>query len=73
MNSINIHIVETLDAARLDRLKDELTRVPHVAHVALNPALPHELLVEYEADHNLPVRILNRLSKQGLHSDIQYC
>lgn len=73
MRSINIHITETLDPARLRLLLEELGRVPHVTHVELKPEQPHELLVEYEEHHNLPVKILNRLEHAGLHPDIQYC
>lgn len=73
MNVINIHIDETLDAGQLDALKEELVHVPHVANVELSPTVPHELMVEYEEHHNIPVRLLNRLSRHGLHPDIQYC
>ena len=73
MNSINIYIGETLDVDQLAQLRADLAGVPHVTHVAVNPAQPHELLVEYEEHHNLPVKILNHLEKAGLHADIQYC
>lgn len=73
MNSINIHLDETLDAARLAQLRDDLARMPHVTQVLANPAQPRELLVEYEAHPNLPMKILSRLEQAGLHPDIQYC
>lgn len=73
MNIISIHIDETLDDRRLRELQEDLAHLSHVARVELSPALPHELMVEYEEHHNVPVRVMNRLSKRGLHSDIQYC
>jgi diketogulonate reductase-like aldo/keto reductase len=73
MNIISIHIDEALDDRRLSELKEDLAQVPHVARVEFSPALPHDLMVEYEERHNVPVMVLARLAKQGLHSDIQYC
>jgi hypothetical protein len=73
MNVISIHIDETLDAGQLQALREELADVPHVANVEMNPTIPHELMVEYEEHHNVPVRVLDRLSRRGLHPDIQYC
>ena len=73
MNIVSIHIDETLADRDIEQLKASLSTVPHVLHVQLNSVVPHDLMVEYEAHHNIPMTLLERLSKQGLHSDIQYC
>ena len=73
MNIVNIHIDETLDAGRIEELKKELMRVPHVCNVEMNPAVPHDLMVEYEEHHDMPMTLLSRLSQQGLHTDIEPC
>ena len=73
MNIVSIHIDETLADPDITQLKATLSAVPHVVNVELNTSVPHDLMVEYEEHHNIPVILLDRLSRQGLHSDIQYC
>ena len=73
MNIVSIHIDETLADRDIKQLKQTLSAVPHVVNVELNTSVPHDLMVEYEEHHNIPVILLDRLSRQGLHSDIQYC
>ena len=73
MNIVSIHIDETLADPDIKQLKETLSAVPHVVNVELNASIPHDLTVEYEEHHNIPVILLDRLSRQGLHSDIQYC
>ena len=73
MNTVIIHIDETLHERDIRLIKQELSIVPHVVNVELNAAVPHDLAVEYEEHHNVPLTILNTLSGQGLHLDIQSC
>lgn len=73
MNIICIRIDDTLDASQIKDLMADLAHLPHVANVEMLATMPHELMVEYEEHHNVPIRLLSRLSKQGLHSDVQYC
>lgn len=73
MNTISIHIDETLNPRDLEVLQDSLRSVPHVVNVALNSSAPHDMLVDFEEHHNIPVVILDSLHKQGLHTDIQAC
>ncbi len=73
MNTVYIHIDERLDAKRMGQLRQELLRVPYVSNVELNPKLPHDMLVEFEAHHNVPLAVLHQLSRRGLHSDIMSC
>jgi hypothetical protein len=70
MNSVCIHIDEKLHAKDMQKLKKDLMHVPHVTHVELNAKNPHDLVVEYEEHHNIPMIIQNRLHEQGLHTDI---
>lgn len=73
MNTVSIHIDETLVDREISKLKASLSDVPHVVNVELGLVAPHDLMVEYEAHHNMPLVILDKLVKQGLHPDIQNC
>ena len=72
MHIINVHIDETLDAENIKQLKEELMHVPHVSNVEINKNVPHDLMVEYEEEHGIPMTILDHLAKHGLHTDIEY-
>lgn len=73
MNVICIRIEEALDAKQLGEIREALAHVPYVTNVEMLATVTPELMVEFEEHHNVPVRLLNRLSKRGLHTDIQYC
>lgn len=73
MNIMNIHIDETLDVQGIRKLKETLAKLPHVINVELNASIPHDLLVECEVHYNMPTIILDNLSRQGLHTDMQHC
>jgi hypothetical protein len=73
MHTICIHIDETLDASAIETLKRELLHVPHVSAVFTHPRTPHDVAVEFEERRNMPMTILSRLSRRGLHSDLQPC
>jgi len=73
MHTLYIHIDEDLDPQQMAELKDELLHVPHVSHVELKPSVPHDILVEFEERRNIPMTILVRLSRRGLHSDVMSC
>lgn len=73
MNVMSIYIDETLADRDIRKLKEALTAIPHIINVELNSSVPHDLMVEYKKNFNLPVIILNKLSRWGLHSDMQSC
>jgi hypothetical protein len=73
MNTVYIHINETLDKNSMDQIRDELMHVPFVSNVEMNPNNPHDVLVEFEEHHNTPIAILHKLTSRGLHSDIMSC
>ncbi len=70
MNSIYIHIDEQLKNNEMQTLRQELLSVPHVTNVELSTANPHDLMIEFEERHNIPMVIQKRLHDRGLHSDI---
>lgn len=70
MNTLRIYIDEDLDSERLKSLRQIIQTVPHVVDVEFSNKDPHEVLVEYEAQRNLPVTLLAMLRGQGYHPDI---
>ena len=70
MHAIQIYIDETLDAAALSDLRQSLLDIPHVENVVFNDKDPHDVLVEYEEQHVMPMDIIENMSNRGLHSDI---
>lgn len=73
MNTVYIHIDERLTAKRMRELKTELTKLPHVAFVEYSARSPHDMLVEFEPHHNVPMTLMSRLERRGLHPDIMSC
>ena len=70
MHSIQVYIDEELDSKTLQKLKSMMLGLPHVTNVEINSSTPHDLLVEYEAHHNIPMLVMDKLHHQGLHPDI---
>ncbi len=70
MSTVCIHLDEGLNEQELEAIETELMHIPPVRHVALNPRLPHDLVVEYETHCNMPIKILRSLARHGLHPDI---
>ncbi len=73
MNIMSIHIDETLADRDIKKLKFALAAIPHVVNVELNTSVPHHLMVECDEHYNMPVIILEKLFREGLHSDMQLC
>ena len=70
MNTVRIYIDEYLNASRQQGLKRVLQDIPHVQDVELSEQDPHEIVVDYDAEQNLPVRLIEVLRQQGYHPDI---
>jgi len=70
MNTVRIYIDENLDASRLRGLKQMIQEIPHVLDVEVSDKEPHEVVVEYEEQQNMPVRLIEILREQGYHPDI---
>jgi hypothetical protein len=70
MHAITIYIDENINIWERVDLCETLCEEPHVANVELHAKTPHDLLVEFEAWHNIPMHTLDILKSQGLHGDI---
>lgn len=73
MHSINVHIDETLNMVDIKGLRHRLSEDPYVRNVELHQEMPHDLLVEFDAHHDVPLHVLTMLKDQGLHADIVGC
>lgn len=73
MHSINLHIDETMNERDVDKLRQRLLAEPHVSNVELKKELPHDMLVEFEEHHDIPMHVLDMLKAQGFHADIVGC
>lgn len=73
MNAVCIHIDEVLDSGNIGNIKEELMHMPFINNVEMNPKMPHDIMVEFDGHHNMPMIILTRLSSRGLHTDIMAC
>lgn len=73
MNTVYIHIDEHLRAKKRVQLKRELMMLPYVHHIEIDAKSPHDLMVEFEEHHDVPMALLRRLQHHGLHPDILSC
>jgi hypothetical protein len=73
MHSINVHIDETLNNVDISGLRHRLFEDPFVRNVELRQEKPHDLLVEFDPKHDVPLHVLSMLKEQGLHADIVGC
>lgn len=73
MNTINLHIDETLGDSQFHSLEQALLSTSHVRSVQFNPHVPHDMLVEFDEHENVPMHVLGVLRQQGLHADIVGC
>lgn len=73
MHTVNIHIDENIDHQEMGHLYKELMTTPHVRNVELREGNPHDVLVEFEEHHNMPMHLLHVLQQRGLHADIVGC
>lgn len=70
MNTVRIYIDENLDTSRLQNLKQLLENIPHVVDVEISAKEPHEVVVDYEEQQNMPVKLIEVLREKGFHPDI---
>jgi len=73
MNTVYIHINETLNQGQQDRIGNALRSLPHITDVQLNTRQPPDVLVEYSPHRGMPMHILQRLWSLGLHADVMSC
>jgi len=71
MHSVHVFIHENLDSRHLGKVKSLISHIPHVVDVGLSDKDPHGFFVDYEEeDHDVPMKIMQTLEKEGLHPDI---
>ena len=70
MHTIQVYIDETLDAKGLADLRKSLLELPYVENVAFNTNAPHDVLIEYEEHHAMPMKIVESMRSRGIHTDI---
>ena len=70
MHTIQVYIDETLDAEGLNDLRKSLLALPYVENVAINTNTPHDVLIEYEEHHVMPMKIVETMNGRGIHADI---
>lgn len=73
MHSISVHIDETMKSSDIDVLRRKLLKEPHVTNVEMREEMPHDMLIEFEEHHDIPVHVLEMLKAQGYHADIVGC
>lgn len=70
MNTVRIYIDENLDTSHLRGIKQMIEAIPHVVDVEVSDKEPHEVVVDYEEQKNMPVKLIEVLRNQGYHPDI---
>jgi len=70
MHTIQVYINEKLNLSSLNELKKLIMSLPHVTNVEVNTRVPHDLFVEFEANYNVPMLVIDQLHHKGLHPDI---
>jgi len=71
MHAIQVYVDETLDTQGLDKVRSILLKIPYVKDVVVSNNQPHDVVVEYdESDKSTPIKVIESLHQQGLHSDI---
>lgn len=73
MHSINVHIDETMTDQAISGLRRQLLDEPYVRNVEMRSDRPHDMLVEFDERHDVPMHVLEMLKHQGLHADIVGC
>ena len=67
MHTIRIYIDEKLDGHQMENL---LMGITHVVDVETGKNDPHEVVIEYEENYNIPIKIIETLRSEGFHPDI---
>ena len=70
MHTIQVYIDDQLDNKGIEDLRMSLLSLPFIENVHVNQKDAHDVLIEYEEDHILPMEIIKNMAGQGLHADI---
>ena len=70
MSDVTIHIDETLDAARLEKLRDSLLQENGVMAADYQKSKRHLMIVEFDPARNSAANLLNTVKAQGVHAEL---
>jgi len=73
MHAISVHIDESVNANEFNGLRKEMLSAPFIRDVQMRTERPHDMLVEFDEHHNVPMSVLDILHSHGLHADIVGC
>ncbi len=73
MNTVLLHIHEPLDPVQLSAIRNDIMKVPYVRDVETARSNSHEMTVEFEPWHDVPMTLMRYFERHGLHSDITSC
>lgn len=69
-HTLYIHIDEDQTEASVEAIKGALFQLPHVTNVEMRLDRPHDVLVEFEPNRDVPMTVLTVLGKCGLSPDV---
>jgi len=69
-HTLYIRVAEDQTEASIEAVRGALYQLPHVTHVEMDPRAPHEVLVEFEPNREVPMNVLTVLGKCGLRPDV---
>jgi len=67
---VTVHIDQTLDPERRNRIEDELRAIDGVVSVHNPDDRPHLAVIGYNPDKTTSAVILNTISVQGVHAEL---
>jgi len=70
MHTIQVYLDESLPVKKLAEVKAAILSMPFVENVVINENDNHDLMVDYDEHHGMPMDILDTISSKGLHPDI---
>ena len=70
ISDVTIHIDETLDAARLEKLRDALLTEDGVMAADYQKATRHLMIVAYDPARNSSANLLKTVKAQGVHAEL---
>lgn len=70
MHTVQVYLDESLPGNALAEVRAALLSMPFVKNVVINENDNHDLMVDYDEHHGMPMDILEKISNQGLHPDI---
>ena len=70
MHTVQVYIDETLEPEMVNEVKQEIMALPHVLNVEMNISVPHEMVIDFEENYNIPMEVMQKRESIGLHPDI---